>query len=184
MIVVASGAAPFTGNVSMATPPTTGVFTKELIARGQTAMMRGAGGNGNAGKLTDVFLSVEAMEDIRAWGADQIDYITRREIINASDEQLSRIYGVVLHPMTEFGEGQEYQTYLTSTLSATQPTYTSEFAVGLDLATMDAFVQPVLQELETFEDPHLYREQRMGVYGHLEHGYAVLDARRAMLMAF
>lgn len=184
MIVTASGSAPFTGNVSMATPPTTGVFTKELLARAQTAMTRGAGGNGNAGKLTDVYLSMEAVEDIRAWGVDQVDDYTRKEILNASREQLLRIYGVVLHPMTEFGEGQEYQTYLTSTLGASQPTYTSEFAVGLDLSTMDAFVQPVVQELETFEDPHLYREQRMGVYGHLEHGYAVLDARRAMLLAF
>jgi len=184
MIVTASGAAPFTGNTSMATPPTVGVFTKELIARAQTAMTRGAGGNGNAGKLTDVYLSMEAMEDIRAWGADQVDYITRREIIQASDQQLASVYGVALHPMTEFGEGQEYQTYLGTTLSATLPTHTLEWALGLDLSTMDAFVEPVVQDLETFEDPYLYREQRMGVYGWLEHGFAVLDSRRGMLLAF
>ncbi len=184
MIVTASGAAPFTGNVSMATPPTTGVFTKELIARAQTAMTRGAGGNGNAGKLTDVYLSMEAMEDIRAWSATQVDDFTRREIIKASDQQLAAVYGVALHPMTEYGEGQEYQAYLTDTLGATLPTYTAEFALGLDLSTMDAFVQPIVQELETYEDPYLYREQRMGVFGHLEHGYAVLDSRRSMLLAF
>lgn len=184
MIVTASGESPFTGNATMTSPPAPGVFTKELLARAQTAMTRGAGGNGNAGKLTDVYLSMEAMEDIRAWGTTQVDEFTRREILKASDSQLSSIYGVALHPMTEFGESQEYQSYLADTLSATLPTHTLEWAVGLDLSTMDSFVNPVMQDLETFEDPALYREQRMGVFGWLEHGYAILDARRCSLLAF
>ena len=184
MIVTASGEAPFTGNASAATPPADGVFTKELLARARTAMVRGAGGNGNAGKLTDVYLSAEAMEDIRAWGTTEVDEFTRREILKAADGNLASIYGVVLHPMTEFGEGQEYQSYLTDTLGATLPTNTLEWAIGLDLSTRDSFVNPVAQELMTFEDPALYRSQAMGIFGWLEHGYGVLDARRVMLMAF
>jgi len=184
MIVAASGAAPFTGNASLAVPSTDGVFTKELIARARTAMTRGAGGNGNAGKLTDVYLSMEAMEDVRAWGTSEVDEFTRREIIKSGDSQLAEVYGVVLHPMTEFGEGQEYQNYLTNTLGATLPDRTLEWAIGLDLSTMDSFVSPVAQELMTFEDPALYRRQKMGIFGWLEHGYAVLDARRVLLMAF
>jgi hypothetical protein len=86
--------------------------------------------------------------------------------------------------MTEFGEGQEYQNYITTTLGASLPTHTAEWAVGLDLSKSDSFVNPVVQELETMEDPNLYRSQKMGIFGWLEHGFAILDARRVMLMAF
>lgn len=184
MIVTASGAAPFTGNTLSVAPAAPGEFTKELISRARTAMARGAGGNSMAGTLTDVYLSVEAMEDVRSWSATEVDDFTRREIIQATDKNLAKVYGVNLHHMTEFGEGQEYQNYVTSTLGASLPTNTLEWAVGLDLSRADAFVEPVIQELETFEDPALYRSQKMGVYGWLEHGFAILDSRRALLMAF
>jgi hypothetical protein len=183
-IAVASGSAPFTGSTSPVSPPAAGTFTKELISRARTAMTRGAGGNGNAGALTDVFLSVEAMEDVRAWSATEVDDFTRREIIQSTDKNLAKVYGVNLHHMTEFGEGQEYQNYLTTTLSKSLPTYTVEWAVGLDLSRADSFVEPIVQELETFEDPNMYRSQKMGVFGWLEHGFAILDARRVLLMAF
>jgi len=184
MIVTASGAAPFTGSALSVSPVAPGEFTKELISRARTAMTRGAGGNGNAGALTDVFLSVEAMEDVRAWSATEVDDFTRREIIQASDKNLAKVYGVNLHHMTEFGEGQEYQNYVTNTLGASLPTNTLEWAVGLDLSRQDAFVEPIVQDLETFEDPNLYRSQKMGVFGWLEHGFAVLDSRRVLMMAF
>lgn len=184
MIVSASGSAPFTGNTSIVSPPTEGAFVKELLSRAKTAMTRGAGGNGNAGKLTDVYLSVEAMEDVRAWGSAQVDEFTRREILTQAANGIAGIYGVRLHPMTEFGEGQEYQLFLSSDLAASLPASTREWAVGLDLSTNDSFVEPVKQELMTFEDPSLYRRQQMGVYGWLEHGFAILDNRRCLLMAF
>lgn len=183
MIVSASGSAPFTGNTSIVSPPTEGAFVKELLSRAKTAMMRGAGGNGNAGVLTDVYLSPEAMEDVRAWGTNQVDEFTRREIMVAASKGIAAIYGVQLHQMTEFGEGQEYQLYLTS-IGATLPASTREWAVGLDLSTRDSFVHPITQELETFEDPTLYRQQRMGIYGTMGHGWAVLDSRRALLLAY
>lgn len=183
MIVTASGAAPFTGNTSLLSPPSEGAFVKELIARMQTAMTRGAGGNGNAGKLTDLYLSVEAIEDIRAWSITEVDDVTRKEILNAT-VPLPRLYGVTLHPMTEFGRGQEYQNFLVNVLGASLPASTEEFCVGLDLSVTDAFIQPIRQELETHEDPALHRQFRAGVYGSMVHGFAVLDARRVMLAAF
>lgn len=183
-IVTASGAAPFTGNTSAVSPLAAGQFTKELIARARTAMARGAGGNTMVGQLTDVYMSMEAIEDVRAWSLTQVDDFTAREILTATDSSLAKLYGVTLHPMTEFGEGQEYQSYLASTLGATLPTNTVEFAVGLDLSKADSFVNPIVQELETYEDPNLYRSQKMGVFGWAEHGWAILDARRVMLMAF
>lgn len=182
-LVVANGAAaPFTGSTLTPTPAA-GQFTKELISQMRTAMTRGAGGNGNAGRLTDVYLSLEAMEDIRAWDVDEIDEFTRREIFVSREYGLASIYGVVLHEMTEFGEEQEYEAFLTDTLARTHTTL-SEWCIGLDLSTMDSFVMPIRKQLETYEDPALYRQQRAGIYGWMEHGFAVLDPRRILLGEF
>jgi hypothetical protein len=187
LVVTAHGGAPFTANTLDPTP-TGGQFTKELISRMQTSMMRGAGGNGNAGKLTDVYLSPEAMEDVRAWDTAEIDEFTRREIFASAQTGLAEIYGVVLHTMTEFGIDQEYEAFITDVLGRAHQTIGSEtleeFCIGLDLSTMDSFVSPIRKELETFEDPALYRQQRAGIFGWLELGFAVLDPRRVVLGEF
>jgi hypothetical protein len=183
LIVTASGAAPFTAATVVPTPAQ-GQFTKELVSRMRTAMTRGAGGNGNAGRLTDLYMSMEAMEDIRAWDTTDIDEFTRREIFVNKEYGLATIYGVVLHEMTEFGVGQEYQAFLTDIIGRQLPSNTAEFVCGLDLSTMDSFVMPIRKELETLDDPALYRQQRMGIYGWQELGFAVLDSRRVMLGAF
>jgi len=164
-----------------------GQFTKELISKMMTAMTRNAGGNGQAGKLTDVYLSMEAIEDIRAWDITEVDDVTRRDILQSAGSNMLSLYGVRIHPMTEFGVGQEYQLYLTTVLGRSVTAVDAgdaEFAVGLDLSTNDSFVQPIRQELQTFEDPALHRQQRAGFYGWLEHGYAVLDNRRLLLATF
>jgi len=184
LVVQASGAAVLTGNVNTPCLPSPGEFTKELISRMITAMTRGAGGNGNSGKLTDLYLSLEAMENIRCWDADKVDEFSRREIYVNNDISQAQIYGTMLHFMTEFGAGQEYQTFLTSIMGATLPDNTQQFCVGLDLSTRDSFVMPVKEELVTFDDPVLNRQQRMGIYGWMRHGFAVLDTRRVLLGAF
>lgn len=187
LVVTANGSAPFTGS-SLTPTASAGQFTKELISRMKTAMTRGAGGNGNSGRLTDVYLSMEAMEDIRAWDVDEIDEFTRREIFVSKEYGLAQIYGVVLHEMTEFGEGQEYEEFLEVTLGLAHQTVNSatlrEYCIGLDLSTMDSFVMPIRYELETYEDPNLYRSQKAGIYGWMEHGFAVLDPRRILVGEF
>lgn len=164
-----------------------GQFTKELVAKMQTAMVRNAGGNGNSGRLTDLYLSMEAVQDIRAYDISEIDDVTRREILNAS-QGMARLYGTNLHFMTEFGVGQEYQLYLANTLGRSVTALDDDdvqFCVGLDLSTNDSFVQPVRMELQTFpSSPEMHRQQRTGVYGWLEHGFAVLDNRRLILGTF
>jgi len=185
LIVQASGSAVLTGAVSCATTlAAPGEFTKELVSRMHTAMVRAAGGNGNAGRLTDLYVSLEAMECVRAWDASRIDEFTRREIFVSQEMGLARIYGVLLHEMTEFGVGQEYQSFLDTVLSVTQPTNTNEFVMGLDLSTRDSFVMPIKEELVTADDPALHRQQRQGIYGWMRHGFAVLDNRRVLLGAF
>lgn len=164
-----------------------GQFTKELISKMITAMTRNAGGNGQAGRLTDVYLSMEAVEDVRAWDESEIDDVTRREILSSAGRNMMTLYGVRLHPMTEFGVGQEYQLYLSNVLGrpvTATDAQDQEFVVGLDLSTNDSFVQPIRQELQTFEDPALHRQQRAGFYGWMELGFAILDNRRLILATF
>jgi len=162
-----------------------GQFTKRLVSLLKVVMRRNGGGNStsvNRGKLTDLYLSPEAMEDIRNWNVDQVDDVTRRQIMIAEgDNALSRIFGVNLHDLDELGEGQEYQLFYDNELSGTMPTGDVELVVGLDLDRRDSFVMPLREQPSVFPDDALHRQKRAGVYGWSEQGFAVLDNRRAIL---
>ena len=161
-----------------------GQFTKRLVSLMKTVMRRNGGGNSasnNRGILTDLYVSPEAMEDIRNWGIDQVDEITRREIYTAADGTLNRVFGINLHDLDELGEGQEYQEFYDNVLSGTLPGGDTEVVVGLDLRKRDSFIMPVRQEVQIFEDDTLHRQKRAGFYGWSEQGFAVLDNRRVVL---
>jgi hypothetical protein len=161
-------------------------FTKRLVSLMKTVMRRNGGGNSasnNRGMLTDLYVSPEAMEDIRNWGVDIVDEITRREIYTAADGTLNRIFGVNLHDRDELGVGQEYQLFYSNVLGSTLPGSKSEIVVGLDLRKRDSFIMPVRQEVQIFEDETLHRQKRAGFYGWAELGFAVLDNRRVLLGA-
>ena len=164
-----------------------GQFTKRLVSLMKTVMRRNGGGNStsmNRGQLTDMYVSPEAMEDIRNWNVDQVDEITRREIFVADGENaMNRIFGINLHDLDELGEGQEYQAYFGNDLSGTMPGSTVEIVVGLDLRRNDSFVMPIREELEIFEDAALHRQKRAGLYGWQSSGFASLDGRRVLLGA-
>ena len=123
-------------------------------------------------KWTDLFLSPEGLEDIRNWGVDEVDDITRRELITREGGLMTRIFQVNLHDLDELGEGQEYQNYYTSDLSGSMPGTKKEIVVGLDLGSNDSFVMPIRQEVQIFEDDTLHRQKRAGMYGWAEHGFA------------
>jgi hypothetical protein len=167
-----------------------GQFTKRLVSLMKVVMRRNAGGNSGSikrGSLTDMYMSPEGVEDIRNWGVDQLDEVSRREIYVASDSagSVSRVFGVNIHALDELGEGQEYQDYFTGELSGTLgPASDVELVVGLDLAANDSFVMPVKQEVTIYEDDTLHRQQRAGMYGFAEIGYGVLDSRRVLLGSF
>jgi hypothetical protein len=166
-----------------------GQFTKRLISLAKTVMLRNGGGNSvtATGRLTDLYLSPEAIEDIRNWGIDQLDEVSRREVYQATEDAapLTRIFGVNLTGLFEFGDGQEYQTFFTSDLSGSLgPNSDVELIVGLDLNARDSFVMPVKREVEIFEDEGLHRSQRQGYYGWAEVGFGVLDNRRVLAASF
>jgi hypothetical protein len=162
-----------------------GQFTKRLVSLMKTTMIRNGGGNTTSIKqsaLTDIFLSPEALEDIRNWNVDQVDELTRREIYLAADDSsvITRIFGVNLHPMREFGEGQEYQLFWTNTLGATIQGSDTELVVGVDLVNRDSFVRPYTQAVQVWADPTLHRRGEEGYYSRGDVGFAVLDSRRVL----
>ena len=166
-----------------------GQFTKRLVSLMKTVMRRNGGGNTasvNRGRLTDMFLSPEGLEDIRNWGIDQVDEVTRREIYVSADDgaPLTRIFGVNLHDLDEFGEGQEYQLFFDVDLAGGLQSADKELVIGLDLGANDSFIMPMKQEIQIFEDDTLHRQQRQGYYGWAELGFAVLDNRRVIAASF
>ena len=166
-----------------------GQFTKRLISLMKTVMRRNAGGNSGSlsrGKMTDLYLSPEALEDIRNWGVDQVDETTRREIYQAGDDAsaIPRIFGVNLHDMDEMGENQEYQKFFSNQLAASLNGSDPELVVGIDRTANDSFIMPIKQDVQIFEDDALHRHQRAGFYGWAEVGFAVLDNRRILLGSF
>jgi len=157
-----------------------GLFTKRVVSLLKTTTRRNGGGNTASlkrFKLTDIFLSLESLEDMRNWGLDQIDEVTRREIYNAADGTINRVFGVNLHELTELGEDQEYQNFFTSSLGGSLASGDSELLIGVDMETTNSFVMPIRQEVSLFQDPALHREQRAGYYGWGEWGFGVLDNR-------
>lgn len=163
-----------------------GQFTKRLVSLMKTIMLRNGGGNSNSlnrRKLTDLFLSPEGIEDIRNWGVDQIDEVTRREVFEMEDGMLSRIFGVNLRELTEIGTSQEYQLYVTSTLGATLGSGDVEIVVGMDLSKRN-FVMPIREKVQIFPDPLLHRQRRTGFYGWGRVGFGVLDNRDILIGSF
>jgi hypothetical protein len=167
-----------------------GQFTKRLISLAKTVMRRNGGGNSAStgrGKLTDVFLSPELVEDMRNWGVDLIDEVTRREIYLADDnsDTVSKVFGVRLHDLDEFGEAQEYQNYFLSDLAASLVTGDLEFLLGLDLSAEnnDSFIMPIRQDVVVYENEMLALQRRLGWQSTAEAGYAVVDNRRVIALS-
>jgi hypothetical protein len=168
---------------------TAGLFSKRLVSLMQTVMRRNAGGNtgsANRGRLTDLYVSPESLEDVRNWGLDQIDEVTRREIYSATEggAPITRIFGVNLHDLDELGEGQEYQDFFANGLGGAVQASDLELVIGLDQGASDSFIMPMKQALQVFEDPTLHRQQRVGYYGFAELGFGVLDNRRIILGSY
>ncbi len=167
-----------------------GQFSKRLISLMKLVMRRNGGGNStsvNRARLTHLFLSPESVEDIRNWGIDEVDEITRREIFVADEQGEAKVFNVKLVALDELGENQEYQKYYVNTIAAgasnsgMASSTDLEIAVGLDLDKNDAFCMPIREELQVFEDDSLHRSRRAGVYAWSAQGFAVLNNQRVLL---
>jgi len=136
--------------------------------------------------LTDLFVSAEVVEDIRAISynpysttAEQVGDGVKDEMYRSSG--FRNLFGVNIVDLYEFGDGQKYNTLYTAmggSLSANQ-----EICVGID-RTCEAFVRPVARNAETGstftalpDDQFVTRQDKTGFYGGIEEGRVLLDAR-------
>lgn len=173
---------------------TAGEFTKRLISLLKLTMRRNGGGNSssvNRRLLTDLFVPPEAIEDMRNWGVDNVDDLTRNRLLETADSSGSvRIMGVNIHPIDELGEGQEYQDFFTDQLSGALAASDVNLIVGLDLRDRERnFIMPVRlqengQEVGLWEDPTFHRGNRASWYGRKERGLAVLSNDRLILGSY
>lgn len=178
-----------------------GQFTKKLFSLARCAMARNGGGNGSSikrGKMTDVWLSCEGIEEILNWNLDQIPDVVRAQMYSMSgnDNTTLDILKTKLHEMYELGVNQEYQNYYVNTLGgalvpivgATHVAADVELAIGLDLLNRDSFVMLIAEELQLFEDGAtggtLHRSQKGGAYGWEKYGVGVLDSRRVVALSY
>lgn len=168
---------------------TQGVFTKKLFSLARCSMARNSGGNASSikkGRLTDVYLSCEGIEEILNWNLDQVPESVRSQLYSMSggDNTTLDILKVRLHEMYELGTNQEYQSYYLNRLGGQLATSDDELAIGLDLVNRDSFIFAVTQPLEVFEDPALHASQKGGFYGWERYAVGALDSRRNFAMSY
>ena len=164
-----------------------GQFSRKLISLMKLAMVRNGGGNVgsmNRTRLTDIYLSHEAIEDIRNWGTGDGGDVTRDRFVADPQGTVEQLYNVRLHPMDEFGVAQEYQDYWTTTLSGTMGASDQEIIIGLDLSRPNTFVMPVKEEFKVFDDPNAFIANKMRWYLRGELSFATLDSRGVCVGSF
>lgn len=165
-----------------------GQFTPKLVSIMRNVMRRNGGGNStslNSRRLTDLYMSPEAMEDMVSWGLDLIPDDLRSQIHRSENGGISNMFGVNFHTIDELGVGQEYQLFYTGTLSGSLAASDTELVVGLDLRNKSkAFIHPVSETLKVYEDNTRHRWGEISFYGEEESGWAVLDIRYLMLGSF
>lgn len=176
-----------------------GQLSKRLFSLYKCAMVRNGGGNMSSvgrGRATDLFVSCEGKEEIYNWNLAEVPDSVRAQLYSQSgnDTDMLDVAGVKVHTMVEFGVGQEYQTYYTSTLSgALAPSGAGggahghddvELAIGIDAANKDSFVWADIEMLQVYDNPLLHPEGRGGAYGHECYSIGVLDNRRVVALSY
>ena len=158
--------------------------------------------------LTDIFVSPEVKEQIRAFAYQPMN--TRGANGNATSatngvalpdsirEDIYRaagtneIFGVTIHELLELGESRKYNDLFDTFAGSTTfggsafTSATDELILGID-ASRNAFLRPVAIQSETRgqvrvlpDDQFLARSQKVGFYSYVEEGRVAVDARAAV----
>jgi hypothetical protein len=80
-----------------------GSFTPKLVSLMKTIVRRNGGGNStstNRRKLTDLYMSPEAFEDMSAWGLGLVSDDIRTSIQRSEEGAVRGMYGVNFHDLT------------------------------------------------------------------------------------
>lgn len=184
-VVIAAG---FDRNIVVFDPDASiGEFTPLVVSNAKVTFRRNGGGNAQSiqpRKLTDLYLSPEAIEGMRGWGVDKVDEVTRREIYVSEDVggRLSRVFGVNLHDTFELGEGQEYQQYY-SDLGGALASGDVELGIGVNQNASHSFVHPVREELQIYPHERLNDYRLSGLWGFEESGWGSMDGRDCVIIS-
>jgi len=177
------------------------------MRRINSSFAQGTPADGFSRGLTDLFVSPEVMEDIRAFSynavggnlGDQnasaqtatsqtdLPSTVREEIYRAAGA--GSLFGVNITEILELGPNRKYVN-LMETLDPSlmdNPTTTDDIIVGID-ASKGAFVRAIAtQDNSTFtalaDDQFSARSEKLGFYGHLEEGRVCVDTRAVVVGA-
>ena len=179
------------------------------IKRINTSYANGTPAGLSAKGITDMFVSPEIMQQIRAFAYNPVASGTLTDIPltdNVRDQiwnsgGMAEIYGVTLHELLELGAAKKYNTLFKAMIDAAGTTVigggntgtfadaADEILVGVDLSR-DAFVRPVARQAEsggTFsvlpDDQFGARQEKQGFYGFLEEGRVCVDSRAVVGLA-
>ena len=179
------------------------------IKRINTSYANGTPAGLSAKGITDMFVSPEIMQQIRAFAYNPVASGTLTDIPltdNVRDQiwnsgGMAEIYGVTLHELLELGAAKKYNTLFKAMIDAAGTTVigggntgtfadaADEILVGVDLSR-DAFVRPVARQAEsggTFSvlpaDQFVARQEKQGFYGFLEEGRVCVDSRAVVGLA-
>lgn len=139
--------------------------------------------------VTDLFISPEVLEDIRAFAYQPMNTVSgavassgatsvalpdgvRENIFQNAGTQA--IYGVVLHELLELGAGQAYNTLFDEYFTGTFVGSTADLVIGVD-ATRDALFRPVVNNgggaVEVMvDDQFVARQEKIGFWSRVEEG--------------
>jgi len=174
------------------------------IKRINTSYADGTPANNAAKGITDMFVSPEIMQQVRAFAYNPVNSTGTNTDIPLTDNVrdqiwnsggMGEIYGVTMHELLELGAAKKYNTLFKALIDSASATIIGggdtgtfvdaddEVLVGVDLSR-DAFVRPVARQSEsggTFsvlpDDQFVARQEKQGFYGFLEEGRVCVDAR-------
>lgn len=164
-----------------------------LSKRINTAIDGGSAANAPQG-CTDLYMSIEAMQDVRAMSYNPVN--VRGAIVAApaaGDSSISlpsdmreeilkgggmpMLMGLTLHEMNEFGLNFAYNVLFKQFYTGSFTQASQEIIVGID-RTRDSAVMPIKGNLEVQNDIFMTRSDRSGVIATIDEGWAVLDNRQ------
>lgn len=169
------------------------LFTR--IRRINTAFDGGSTNDFDARGLTDLFVSPEIVEQIRAFAYQPMNTRqatsgttsiplpdnVREQIYRAAGTQ--EIYGVGITELLELGDNEKYNRIFDNAYAGSFTHGTDQILIGVDLSR-EACLRPLAQNADsgsTFQaepdDQFLTRQDKMGWYGSLEEGRVVIDSR-------
>lgn len=172
------------------------------ITRMYTSYVGGTPASPTPVGLTDLFVSPEIMEDVRAFAYNPMNVrggyksdgtesdqgnvplpdSVRQNILNSGG--LSSIYNVTLHPLIEFGVGQKYNTLFDNFYQGSFNGSTQQLALGMDLSR-PVFLRPVVVDDDSGQgqvqvrpdDQFVARQEKFGFYSWVREGRVLLDDR-------